>query len=81
MQNKIIDPWTFIHALIGFNIGSVLKSRPVGYSLIIGYEAIENKYLIGNIFQEGEGWINIISDIAFGVGGFELARKYGNKKI
>ena len=25
--------------------------------------------------------INIISDIAFGLGSFELARKYGNKKI
>lgn len=81
MQNKIIDAWTFIHALIGFNIGSITKSRSVGYSLIIGYEVIENLFLIGPIFKEDEGWINIISDVAFGIGAFELAKKYGNKKI
>ena len=81
MENKIIDPWTFIHALIGFNIGSVTKSRTVGYSLIVGYEVVENLFLVGPIFQNEEGWINIISDVAFGIGAFELARKYGDKKI
>jgi len=81
MENKIIDPWTFIHALVGFNIGSVLKSRPVGYSLIIGYEFIENLFLIGPIFQNEEGWLNIISDLVFGIGAYELGKKYGNKKI
>ena len=81
MQNKIVDAWTFIHALVGFNIGSVIKSRPVGYSLIIGYEIIENLFIIGPVFQEDEGWINIISDIAFGLGAYELAKKYGEVNI
>ncbi len=81
MQNKIIDAWTFIHALVGFNIGSVIKSRPVGYSLIIGYEVIESLFLVGTIFQEDEGIINIVSDIAFGIGSYELGKKYGDKNI
>ena len=80
MENKIIDPWTFIHALVGFNIGSLIKSRPFGYSLIIGYEVIE-PLLIPTVFENEEGWVNIFSDIAFGLGAFELARKYGNKRI
>ena len=81
MENKIIDAWTFIHALVGFNIGSVIKSRPVGYSLIVGYEAIENLFLIGPIFQEDEGWLNIISDVLVGISFYELGKKFGNKKI
>ena len=81
MENKIIDPWTVIHALVGFNIGSITKSRPVGYSLIIGYEFIENLFLVGPIFQNEEGWLNIISDLVFGLGAYELGKKYGNKKI
>ncbi len=81
MQNKIIDGWTFIHSLVGFNIGCVLKSRSLGYFLIIGYETIENKYLVGPIFQEDEGMLNIISDIVFGIGSYELGRKYGDKKL
>ncbi len=80
-NNKIIDWWTFIHALVGFNLGSILKSRLLGYSLIIGYEAIENKYLVGPIFQEDERWLNVISDIVFGIGAYELGRKYGKVNI
>ena len=81
MENKIIDPWTFIHTLVGFNIGSIIKSRPVGYSLIVGYEVIENLFLIGPIFQEDEGWLNILSDLAFGLGAYELGKKYGEVNI
>ena len=81
MQNKIFDAWTFIHSLVGFNIGSFIPSRSLGYLLIISYEAIENKYLIGTIFQEEEGMLNILSDIVFGLGFYELGKKYGDKKI
>ena len=80
MENKIIDPWTFIHALVGFNIGSLIKSRPLGYSLIIGYEVIE-PLLVPTVFENEEEWVNIFSDLAFGLGTFELGRKYGNKRI
>ena len=79
MENKIIDPWTFIHALVGFCLGPL--PRKYSYPIIIIYEVIENKYLIGTIFQEGEGSLNIVSDIVFGIGGYELGRKYGDKKI
>jgi len=81
MENRIIDPWTVIHAVVGFNIGMLVKSRLLGYLLIIGYESIENKYLIGTIFQNEEGVLNILSDIAVGIGSYELGKKYGNKKI
>ncbi len=77
----ILDWWTPIHALVGFCVGSVVKSRPLGYSLIAGYEVIENKFLIGPVFINDEKWLNIISDIVVGVGFYELGKKYGNKKI
>jgi len=80
-ENKIFDGWTVIHALVGFCAGFTIKSRPLGYSLIIGYEFIENKYLIGTIFETGEGLSNILSDIIVGIGSYEFGKKYGNKKI
>ncbi len=80
-NNKILDWWSFIHAVVGFNIGVLVKSRWIGYLLIIGYEGIENKYLIGPIFEEEEGFLNVLSDVVVGLGSYELGRKYGNKKI
>jgi len=41
-NNKIIDVYTIKHFLIGFVIGSAFPKRKVGYSLIIGYEVVEN---------------------------------------
>ena len=58
-----------------------MKSRPLAYSLIVGYEVIENKYLIGSIFQEDEGWANIILDLVVGIGAYELGKKYGQENI
>ncbi len=81
MERNVIDPWTVIHAVVGLNVGLLVKSRLLGYFLIIGYEAIENKYLIGPIFENQEGILNILSDIVVGLGTYEIGRKYGNKKI
>ena len=80
-NTKIIDAWTFIHALVAFNIGSITKSRPLAYSLIVGYEAIENKYLDGTVFKDTEGMLNVLSDIVVGIGTYELGKKYGQVKI
>ncbi len=80
-NNLILDWWTPIHALVGFCAGFIIPSRLVGYSLIIGYEAIENRYLIGPIFESKEGMLNVISDTVVGVLFYELGKKYGNKKI
>ncbi len=80
-NNRILDWWSFIHAVVGFNVGTLVKSRGIGYLIIVGYEVIENKYLIGPIFEEQEGSLNVLSDIAVGLGAYELGRKYGNKKI
>ncbi len=81
MERKIIDPWTIVHATVGLTIGSIVKSRLLGYVLIIGYEAIENKYLINGIFENEESGLNILSDIIVGIGAYEIGRKYKDKKI
>ncbi len=80
MQTKIIDNWTLIHALTGFYIGTIIKSRPLGYSLIIGYEVIE-PLLVPGVFEESEGILNIISDTVVGILTYESGRKLKDKKI
>ena len=80
MQTKIIDSWTIIHALTGFYIGTIIKSKPLGYSLIIGYEFIE-PLLVPAIFDESEGIQNIISDTIVGILSYEAGRKLKDKKI
>lgn len=83
-NNKIIDWWTIPHLLGGFVIGSAIHKRKIGYSLILGYEVIENILMrseAGDIFKEDEGPINIISDSIVGIIAFELGKKYGKRKI
>ena len=79
MENKIIDPWTVIHALVGFCLNPL--PRKYAYPLIIIYEVVENKYLVGPIFQDEEGNLNIISDLIAGIGFYELGKKYGDRKV
>ena len=80
MQTKIIDNWTLIHAISGFYIGTIIKSRSLGYSLIIGYEFIE-PFLVPRVFDESEGILNIISDTVIGILTYEAGRKLKDKKI
>lgn len=83
-NNKIIDWWTIPHLLGGFVIGSATPKRKIGYSLILGYEVVENILMrseAGDIFNEDEGPINAISDSIVGIIAFELGKKYGKKKI
>ena len=83
-NNKIIDWWTTIHFLGGFVIGSAIPKRKIGYSLILGYEVVENILMrseAGDIFKEDEGIINAISDSIVGILAYELGKKYGKKKI
>lgn len=81
-NNKIIDWWTFIHFVVGFNLGKL--SRKISYPLIISYEIVENiiaRKTLGEFFKEFEGLINALSDTAVGLGAYELGRKYGQVKI
>ncbi len=83
-NNKIIDIYTIKHFLIGFVIGSAFPKRKVGYSLIIGYEVIENILMrtqFGHFFGEDEGPVNAISDTIVGIIAYELSKKYGSRKI
>ena len=80
MQTKIIDSWTLIHVLTGFYLGTIIKSKPLGYSLIIGYEVIE-PLLVPGIFEEKEGILNIISDTIVGILSYEAGRKLKDKKV
>ena len=83
-NNKIIDWWTTIHFLSGFVIGCAFPRRKVGYTLIIGWEIIENILMrseFGDFFKETEGPINAISDSVVGLLAYELGKKYGKREI
>ena len=83
-NNKIIDFWTIPHFLVGSILGFNIPKREIGYSLIIGYEIVENliiRKLAGDFFKEYEGFVNVVSDIIVGIGAYELSKKYGKREI
>jgi len=83
-NNKIIDRWTVQHFLGGFLLGHFFPKREVGYSLIIGYEIVENILMrsqFADFFKEIEGLTNAVADSVIGIVAYELNKKYGDKKI
>jgi len=77
-NNKLVDKWTAVHIATGLLIGSTIKERKIAYPIIIGFEIIEKLFLEEIIFKEIEGVNNIISDLLFGVGSFEIAREFSS---
>jgi len=77
LNNKIIDWWSIPHFLRGFIVGTFVN-RNVAYSIFVAAEIIENTLLREmQIFKEGP--INIVSDIAFDIFGYEVAKKISKK--
>jgi len=80
LNNKLVDWWMVPHFLRGFLLASFVKKRGVALLIFVGSEILEN-----TIFREmqdfKEGPVNLVSDIAFDTLGFEINKKFGNKKI
>ena len=77
INNKILDKWTLIHLGAGLGLGLAKIPRPYAYSLLVGFEILENLILrkeLGELFKDIEGPANVISDIVVGGAGYELTR-------
>jgi len=77
-NSALIDDWTVVHVASGYLIAKTLtKNRALAYSLIVGFEIVENQILrkqVSQFFKEQELGPNIASDILASIAGFELAR-------
>ena len=72
--NKFLDGWTLVHIGAGVALGLFKVPRRWAYPLIIGYEIVENVIMresMGDFFKEVEGPRNAVSDVVFGIGGYE----------
>jgi len=80
MVLKIMDGWFVIHLLGGFLVGGFIKERFPAYFAFCVAEAVENTAILEKGIW-GEGIADTFYDIAQDIAGYELGRKYGNKKI
>jgi len=84
INNEFIDRWSPIHLFFGLLIGFFVKNRIFAYSIIVGYEIVENVLIrrwAAGFFQEQETIVNIIGDIIVTGIGYEIGRSSGDLLI
>ena len=76
-NNRVFDKWSLVHLGAGVGLGLIKVSRPWAYTILIGYEIVENVMMrkeMGDLFDEIEGPANAVSDVIVAGIGYEITR-------